>query len=222
MDDKHKRWDLQDTIKDFHTKNPLGFNDPNYLRKHGERDDKWAAHELFVQHFGNGQGQQLLDAGNISEITQRVISVVSKSKTLLSYESAALADALKNQSSATRFYKAFFALLDSPVVTEQVYQPYIDAALDLPHEDGKAKVGIWPVVSLLPFIAQPDKHMFLKPRNAQAAAEALDFDLHYQTEPNWQTYKALLDMTKICFYEIKHLSPRDFMDVQSFMWLACH
>jgi hypothetical protein len=220
--EKQKRWTLPQALEEFRTKFPLGFSDPAYLIKRGERDDKLAAHELFVEQLGEGKGQKLLDENNITEITQRALAVVSKSKMLLSYESVAFADALKNQPAAIRFYKALFALLDSPVVTEKVYQSYIDAALGLPQEDGKAKVTIWPIVSLLPFIAQPEKHMFLKPRNAQAAAEALDFDLHYQPLPNWQTYKALLDMTKVCFYEIKHLTPRDFIDVQSFMWLACN
>jgi len=220
--DKQKRWTLPQALEEFRTKFPLGFNDPAYLAKRGERDDKLAAHELFIEQLGGGQGQKLLDENNIPEITKRTLAVVSKAKMLLSYENSAFAYALQDQPTAIRYYEALFALLDSPVVTEKAYQSYIDAALGLQQEEGKSKVTIWPIVSLLPFIAQPEKHMFLKPMNAQAAAEALDFDLHYQSLPNWKTYKALLDMAKVCFYEIKHLTPRDFIDVQSFMWLACN
>lgn len=220
--EEQKRWTMPQALEEFRTKFPLGFNDPAYLAKRGERDDKWAAHELFIERLGEGQGQKLLAENNIPEITQRVLAVVAKAKIFLSYENAAFADALRDQQAATRFYKALFALLDSPVISEKVYQPYIDAALDLPQEEGKTKVGSWPISSLLPFIAQPERHMFLKPRNAKAAAEALDFDLQYKPLLNWHTYKSMLEMTKVCFYEIKHLTPRDFMDVQSFMWLACN
>jgi len=55
--------------------------------------------------------------------------------------------------------------------------------------------------------------MFLKTRSTNNAAKALDFDLLYESQPNWQTYKSLLQMAKVCFYEIKHLNPKDFRGV---------
>lgn len=222
LSESQRRWTLQRAVDAFHAKYPLGFSDPSYLGSRGERKDKWTAHELFVKQFGECQGLKYLSEGNVSEITQKAMLVISKAKMLLSYECAALSDALKDQQAAFRFFSALFKMLDSAVVTQEVYQPYIDAVIDLPQEEGKAKVATWPVTTLLPFIAQPDKHMFLKPVNIKTAAEALDFDLNYHTKPNWQTYKALLEMSKVCFYEVKHLGPRDMIDVQSFFWLAGH
>lgn len=219
---KSKRWTLQRTIDVFHGEYPLAFNDPAYLKDKGERKDKWAAHELYIASLAGGQGQKLLAEGNVSEVTHRVLAVVSKAKMFGSFETMAINDALQNQQAAHQFYTALFALLDSPVITEEVYQPYIDSVLDLPQEAGKSKVATWPVVTLLPFIAQPDRHMFLKPTNSQLAAESLAFDLRYQSQPNWRTYEALLEMGKIYFKEIKHLGPRDLIDVQSFLWLAGH
>lgn len=219
---KSKRWTLQQTIDAFNTKYPLGFCDPVYLGSSGERKDKWAAHEKFVESLGKGQGEKLLAEGNISEVTHKVLSVISKAKMFLSFETMAITDALQNQQAAHQFFSALFTVLNSPVITEAVYQPFIDSVLDLPQETGKSKVATWPVVTLLPFIAQPDGHMFLKPTNSQSAAEALAFDLRYQSQPNWKTYEALLEMGKVYFKEIEHLAPRDLMDVQSFLWLAGH
>ncbi len=219
---KSKRWTLQRTIDAFHTEYPLAFSDPAYLKDKGERKDKWAAHELYIAGLGGEQGQKLLAEGNIPEVTHRVLAVASKAKMFGSFETMAITDALQNQQAAHRFYTALFALLDSPVITEEAYQPYVDSVFDLPQEAGKSKVATWPVVTLLPFIAQPDRHMFLKPTNSQSAAEALVFDLRYQSQPNWRTYEALLEMGKVYFKEIEHLGPRDLMDVQSFLWLAGH
>lgn len=219
---KSKRWTLQQTIDAFHAKYPLGFIDPGYLKEHGERQDKWSAHEQYVERLGEGQGQKLLAEGNIIELTHRALSVASKSKMFASFDTMAITDALKNQQAAHQFFSALFALLDSPYITEAVYQPYIDSVLNLPQEVGKSKVGSWPVVTLLPFIAQPERHMFLKPTNTQQAAEALVFDLRYQSQPNWKTYEALLEMGRVYFNEVRHLGPRDFIDVQSFIWLAGH
>jgi|GEM_PF-331037 len=219
---KSKRWTLQQTIDAFQAKYRLGFHDPAYLAKHGERDDKWVAHELFISKLGNRQGQQLISEDNIEEVTSRIQSIISKAKMLLSFEMMAITDALKNRDAAKRFITELFKVIDSPDVTRETFQPYIDSVLDLPQEQGKAKVSTWPIVTLLPFIAQPERHMFLKPTNMQAAADALVFDLRYQSQPNWQTYSALLEMTRTYFDEVKHLGPRDFIDLQSFLWIAGH
>lgn len=218
---KLERWTIRRMIDEFRAKFPLNFNDPAYLEDKGERKDKWAAHEMFVSSLGGGQGQKLLCESNISELTRRIVAVFTKAKMFASYDKVPFTDALQNNQAAERFFTALFALLDSPVISKGIYQPYIDSVLDLPQE-GKSKVATWPVVTLLPFIAQPDRHMFLKPTHTQLAAEALTFNLHYESQPNWRTYEALLEMGRIYADEIKELRPRDLIDVQSFLWLAGH
>lgn len=219
---KSKRWTLQQTIDVFHGKYPLGFHDSAYLSDQGERKEKWVAHELFVNKLGNGQGQQLIKDDNVEEVVLRTLSIMTKTKMLLSFEMMAITDALRSRDAAKRYLSALFAVLDSPEVTKETYQPYIDSVLDLPQEQGKSKVAAWPIVTLLPFIAQPERHMFLKPTNIQAAADALVFDLQYQPQPNWQTYSTLLEMVRTYFSEVNHLRPRDFIDIQSFLWIAGH
>ncbi|MGB4599556.1 MAG: hypothetical protein WBI04_06215 [Trichlorobacter sp.] len=215
-----KRMTLAQTLDAFHAKCPLGFNDP--LFHEHERDYKWNAHLRFQETLGSGQGRRLLEENKVAELVQRVLSVTSKVNLLSPYENMALHDALQSEQAARKCLTALFCVLDAPVVSEATYQPYIDAVLDLPQEAGKSRVGTWPIVTLLPFIAQPDRHMFLKPTNSQSAAEALSFDLRYQSLPNWRTYEALLEMGKAYYNEIKHLGPRDFIDVQSFIWMATH
>lgn len=217
---KTKRMTLQQALDAFHAQCPLGFNDPLFHQR--ERDYKWNAHLKFQETLGDGQGNRLLEENNVAELVQRVLSVTSKVNLLSPYENMALHDALQSEQAARMCLTALFRVLDAPVVSEATYQPYINAVLDLPQEAGKSRVGTWPIVTLLPFIAQPDRHMFLKPTNTQSAAEALAFDLRYQSLPNWRTYEALLEMGKAYYNEIKHLGPRDFIDVQSFIWMATY
>ncbi len=217
---KTKRMTLQQALDAFHSQCPLGFNDPLFHQH--ERDYKWNAHLKFQETLGDGQGNRLLEENNIAELVQRVLNVTSKVNLLSPYENMALHDALQSEQAARMCLTALFRVLDAPVVSEATYQPYINAVLDLPQEAGKSRVGTWPIVTLLPFIAQPDRHMFLKPTNTQSAAEALAFDLRYQSLPNWRTYEALLEMGKAYYNEIKHLGPRDFIDVQSFIWMATY
>ena len=54
---------------------------------------------------------------------------------------------------------------------------------------------------------------------SQNSANVTRFDLHFKTKLNWPTYEAAL---KYAMYLRRALdkdhSPRDMMDIQSFMW----
>jgi hypothetical protein len=81
-------------------------------------------------------------------------------------------------------------------------------------------VVTWPVLTLLPFIARPTDHMFLKPSVTQVAAAAIGFDLQYRPEPNWLTYKRLIQMSERLMTVLRPHGARDLIDVQSFIWVA--
>jgi hypothetical protein len=51
----------------------------------------------------------------------------------------------------------------------------------------QTRVLTWPIVTVFLFIAQPDRHVFLKPNVTRVAAAAYGFDFKYEPRPNWQT-----------------------------------
>ena len=78
----------------------------------------------------------------------------------------------------------------------------------------------WPVVTILPFLAKPDGHMFLKPLQTQRIAEAFTFDLSYSANPKWGTYNRLLTLSNRLLELLRPRGARDLIDVQSFMWVV--
>ena len=46
------------------------------------------------------------------------------------------------------------------------------------------------------------------------------FDLLYETKPNWVTYSNLLAMSNLLMNNLKEFGVRDYMDVQSFIWVV--
>ncbi len=58
----------------------------------------------------------------------------------------------------------------------------------------------------------------MKPQVTKQAAERFAFELRYSPEPNWETYSRLLALGTLLMDELKDLKPRDFIDVQSFIW----
>jgi len=81
------------------------------------------------------------------------------------------------------------------------------------------RVLTWPVVTVFGFIAQPDRHIFVKPNTLRAAARAYGFDLEYQSRPNWRTYSSVLEFAALVSRDQRDLGPRDMIDVQSFLWV---
>jgi hypothetical protein len=69
------------------------------------------------------------------------------------------------------------------------------------------------------FLAEPLKHIFLKPRVTQVAAVAYGFDFEYKSKPNWNTYASLLQFAETVRRDNKDLRPRDYIDLQSFIWV---
>ena len=83
----------------------------------------------------------------------------------------------------------------------------------------QTRVLTWPVVTVFPSLAQPDRHIFLKPNVTRVAAAQYGFDLPYQSTPNWRTYASLLDFARLVRIDHQELHPRDMIDVQSFLWV---
>lgn len=83
----------------------------------------------------------------------------------------------------------------------------------------QTRVLTWPVVTVVGFIAQPDRHMFLKPDVTRAAAKACGVDFQYASRPNWATYRSLIAFAEKVRRDQRDLGPRDMIDLQSFIWV---
>jgi hypothetical protein len=214
-----QRTTLQQAVEFFMHKFPGGFGDPGYLKE--ERGYKWLAHERYEIELGNGLAGRLLAEGQIEELSRKALSVVAKVNLLSLYENAAMRDAMKDREAAERFFSALIDLLNAPTIDATVFSPYIKTVCDLPAEVGRARVASWPVATILPFLAQPHRFMFLKPQVTTEAAVRLGFHLHYDPQPNWITYDYLLRMGKTYADLLTRLRPKDLIDIQSFIWVTC-
>ena len=133
-------------------------------------------------------------------------------------ELAALREGLRDAAAAELFYRSLLSLIRSgPGPAE--FEAYADAVASLPAQ-GATTTDKWTIATILPFLARPDTFMFLKPLVTQKAAGRLAFDLHYNPHPNRTTYDALLHMSQLHMQKLADLHPRDFIDIQSFIWVT--
>lgn len=128
------------------------------------------------------------------------------------FESARLRDTLLGQN-GSRFLRgaAAFAMGE--------YAPGIDAMTAAVQPHGRIS---WPLITYLPFLWEPDRHMFLKPTVTCdfSARVGLRFHHAYEAEPNPATYLALLELVAETRAAIASLAPQDNIDVQSFIWVV--
>lgn len=223
---KAKKVTFQQGVEAFTKQFPGGFTDPLYLEGKdgatgGERGYKFRAHERYLDTLGEGRGEALLKSGRFDELRDLLQGVVTKGgMNLLSlYEAMALREGLAaSDDAAEKYFEALFAFVKS-CPDQKSFNALSDAVRNLPAEPGRARVATWPVLTLLPFLADPTRFMFLKPEPTNACADRLRFNLLYDSALRWATYERLLQLSANLLEQLKTLGARDFIDVQSFMWV---
>ncbi len=194
---------------------PNSFRDELYIN--WERTYKWDAHERWVELLNKEQFKSLLRGREFSEIANRALRVESGTNFLFSFEKMALRDAVRVPDGARIFAEGLYDLLYEPAPRREQFIQWIVAVSQLPRK--QARVLSWPILTFFPFIAQPSKYMILKPTAMRVAAEELGYDFDYSSKPSYRTYESLLNFADIVKAEISDLKPKDYHDVQTFLWV---
>ena len=97
------------------------------------------------------------------------------------------------------------------------FEKWCEVVAALPRR--QTRVLTWPVVTVFPFIAQPGRHIFLKPNVTRVAARAYNFEFAYTSRPSWALYQQVMEFCATIRRDVADLRPRDLIDIQSFMWV---
>jgi hypothetical protein len=158
-----------------------------------------------------------MKGGQHLAIARLATGIESRTNLLFSFEKMALRDAVKTEAGAGIFSEGLWDFLYGEGTDEARFERWVACVGSLPRR--QTRVLTWPVVTVIGFIAQPDRHMFLKPNVTRAAAKAYGFDFAYASRPNWATYQSLLAFAERVRREQRELRPRDMIDLQSFIWV---
>ena len=148
---------------------------------------------------------------------RRAVRIEARTNLLFSFEKMALRDAVRTADSARAMARALYDVLHGVGRPHERFERWCAALAALPRR--QTRVLTWPVATVFPFLAQPDRHIFLKPNVTRVAAAQYDFDFPYHSRPNWRTYASLLDLARLVRTDQQELHPRDMIDVQSFLWV---
>jgi hypothetical protein len=206
-------------IADFLAIYPKGFADPAYVGtgtgKH-ERASRWRAAAVeWTEAFGGGEGERLLESGDVAELVRRALRI-ERHVVLVpaTFEAGSLSEAFQDEDSAAVFFEALLAVLSVPSPARARFDRLFAATAALDLEPALA----WPVATLFPFVAEPGRQVFLWPKTACGAAERLGSDLRFDPAPNWRTYSALRGFAAKLLEELQPSGARDYVDVEAFLY----
>jgi hypothetical protein len=204
---------IDDTIQWFTQTYPDKFADEKFLT--ADVNTKRAAQEVFNANFGDGRGAAMVEAGKHAEIATALDGIFRSTNILSPFEVKAVHKAfVKGDESATKLLGTTLAFVKSPGMP--TFKAMAEATSQLPADGGK--VFTWPIVTLLPFFADPKRFLSLKPTNTELMAARMSFDLKYDSTPNWETYEYTLRMAQQLLARLEPLGAKDMIDVQAFMW----
>lgn len=204
---------IDETLTWFETTYPGKFADEKFVTS--DVTTKRAAHDVFQANFGEGRGAAMVDQGKHAEIAAALDGIYRSTNILSPFEVKAVHKAfVKGDESATKVLGTTLAFVNNPGLGS--FKAMADAVSQLPADGGK--VFTWPIVTLLPFFADPKRFLTLKPTNTELMAARMSYDLKYDSTPNWETYDATLRMAQQLLVKLAPLGARDMIDVQAFMW----
>ena len=192
-----------------------GFADQKYVD--WERGYKAEAHERWREVLNKDSYASLLRSGKFGEIAGHAARIESRTNLLFSFEKMALRNAVKSPEGARLFAEGLYDYLYGSGAPEPRFERWRDVVGRLPRH--QTRVLTWPVLTVFPFIAEPGRHIFLKPNVTRTAAKHYGFDFTYRSRPEWATYKSLLDFAETVREDLRDMKPRDMIDLQSFIWV---
>jgi len=195
---------------------PQGFGDETY--RDWERDYKVQAHQRWNELLSADTYAALLKDGKYQEAARRAVSIESRTNLLFSFEKMALRDAVRSPGGARAFAEGLYAFLhDDDGDGRGAFEAWCGVLAQLPRR--QTRVLTWPLATVFGFLAQPTRHIFLKPNVTRIAAREYAYDFRYASRPGWDTYASLLGFAGRIRRDQRDLRPRDMIDVQSFIWV---
>ena len=185
-------WTYSQALERFQQAFEDGFQDEQYALR--ERDWKWSKHELWRDTV-SPDGFRALATTSPENAATLIEKMIQTSSPMLhpQAEIVPLRDAVHRLDGTAAYFNALADLLEAPSLTSKVFDNHFQALTSLPGNLAK-----WPIVTIIPYLAQPSRHMFLKPRRTREITRRLGKDILYSATPKWDTYERLLVSATTC------------------------
>lgn len=177
-----------------------------------ERNYKVAASDLCKSLFGQKAFLAHLEKGEWVDLNKNFKLVLNATNLIQGrFEKPKILEKLAQEGVAKKYFCALYDCLWGDAELLERFDRFCDVldALEL------AK---WTYASYFSFLMDPEKCMFVKPDMLKRSIEISNHWLSYDSHPSGKQYGQILEFSEWLKFRIAELSPRDMIDVHSFMW----
>jgi len=202
-------------VAQFKELHPSGFRGAAGAKGREARPAAWrAARAAWEKHLGHGELARLVEEGEVDILVRRAREIEKALEPLHPpSDVGALEAALADEALARPFFVALAELLSVPTPGKARFEKLFSAARALPVEPAQQ----WLVATIFPFLAEPTRHVLLRPRTTCLAADRLGADVRFQPAPIWTTYSSLRDLQTRLLQRLAPEGAEDFGDVEAFL-----
>lgn len=214
-------WTLEQAYERFTVHYSEGFRDQRYQEL--ERPWKVSQRELWEAEV-NGVGFRSLAEQDPAQAARLILRVVQTGKKPLLHpkgEIVQVRDALGHTANLPPFLAALADLLEADTVTSDHFDRYVEVLTSLPL-DRPGNLAKWPIVTVLPFLVQPTRHIFVKPVPTKKLSALLGHEILYSPRPKWDTYERVLAFSQWLLESLSPYGAADMIDVQSFTYVSTY
>lgn len=190
---------------------PEAFADSRFADE--ERSYKDRASRAVADSLSQEALDTAIETGQWSDIAKRAVQLVQQTNLVNHHEKIQLANGVDGETAQRTFVLGLHELLYGAGEFSGRFDAFagILEQLDAPK---------WTIATYFPALRFPNDYIFVKPTPTKAAADAARFDIHYRSHPNSDTYRAVLRFAETLRHQLSDWSPRDLIDIQSFMFRA--
>ena len=148
--------------------------------------------------------------------TQRVVQTRRKSL-LDKAELTAFTVGLAADAPSRAYFAAVEHVLSSGDDDAAAFTELSDATAGVLGAGGAARSHSWPVATVVPALARPDRFIYVKPAGTRKGIGRLGLPWDYKADPNGASYAALMVHSRMLLEALRPHGAQDFIDVQSFL-----
>lgn len=207
---------IDQAIARFKERYPAGFADERYVAL--ERGWKWEKHTEWHERVGTRSLAEMAQANlrQLAHDTQRVVQTRRKSL-LDKTELAAFTAGLAADTPSRAYFAAVEDVLTGSDDDMAAFTALCDAAAAVLAAGGAARSHSWPVTTVIPALARPDRFMYVKPAGTRKGIDRLGLAWDYKADPNAASYAGLMGHSRTLLEALRPHGAQDFIDVQSFL-----
>lgn len=175
----------------FLTLFPDGFEDEEWNNL-GKKHDPSKIFRVFENELSKKELKRLLKEKDYEEICEVTSKLIKKATIVSVFEKVAFSNFIAKETTED-FCVALYNFLYN--YNEDTFEEFVSILAKHKHSKN-ANAAKWPIVSFLKAYQDPNNFIILKPNTVKAVAKALEFDIGYQTKPNYQTYNNVIEMVR--------------------------